>query len=269
MTHPMPISRELDATKINKILNNPEIRPFIADMKEGSIDISSKVADPNNVLLMGEFGGCFFGKFMEGMYEVHTQVLPEGRGNWTKEFLMAVRHYIFTNTDAVEVITRVPREHKGAKQAAEWVGMKYEFTRPNGCIFGGKLMDVDIYSERLQDWVPTDPYVEFEGEWLHEQMESEAHRLGITTKTHENDPNHNRYVGAALCMMRGGQYQKAVAFYNRWVVASRHMQKGKLSLIKVASLMPPTIEFDEGLLRFKGDSIEIVPTLNTAMRSVA
>lgn len=255
MTAPMHITREFTADRINAVLNDPEVRPWVADTSLGAIDISPQVADKNNVLLMGEHGGCFFNKVMAGMYEVHTQVLPAGRGEWVKEFLMAVRHYIFTRTDAVEVLTRVPTEHKGARVAAEYVGMTFEFTRPDGVMFGGKVMPVDVYSEQIQDWAPKAPFLIEKGKWLHDQMSKEAQRLGMKEQPHEDDENHNRYVGASLEMMYGGQFQKAVAFYNRWALISRH------PLIQLTSILPPTVKFDVGLLKFDGDKVEIIPCI--------
>ncbi len=265
---PMKIRRDFDAVAINRVLNDPEVRPWVADLGEGVLDLSKAVANQQNVLLMGEHGGCMFYRMMDGMYEVHTQVLPSGRGQWVKDFLLAVRHYMWTRTDAVEVMTRVPMGHEGAKRAAEYVGMKYEFSRPDNCKFRGEVVGVDIYSVRIQDWVGTAPFLEDKGEWLHEQMEKEAHRVGITVPTHDNDPNHNRYVGATLEMFRGGQYPKAIAFYNRWVYASRHAQKGKFSFISMASISPPAINFDEGVLQLNGDEIQILPNINTSLRRV-
>jgi hypothetical protein len=249
----MKITREFKASRINSVLNHPEVRPWVADMSLGIIDISKQVANQNNVLLMGDYGGCFFSKMMDGFYEVHTQVLPEGRGAWAKDFLVAVRHYIFTRTDACEVLTRVPLEHKGAKAAAQSVGMKYEFSRQDGVVFGGKIMPVEIYSERIQDWAPTAPYLVDKGQWLHEQMATEAIRLNIPEPPHEDDENHNRYVGACLEMMYGGQYHKAVAFYNRWAAISRHAP------ISLVSTSPVVVKFDVGNLKFEGSKVEIIP----------
>lgn len=253
MPRPMTITREFDATRINIVLNHADVRPFVADMAEGYIDMSKQVANNNNVLLMGEHGGCFFYQIMDGLYEVHTQILPAGRGAWTKGFLLAVRNYIYTQTNAIEVLTRIPGGNKGARLAAESVGMKLEFTREDGVTFNGEIMPVDVYSERLQDWVTMDPYIVQDGEKLHQDMAREAVRVGITEQPHEDDENHNRYVGACVQMMRGGQYGKAVAFYNRWAILARHAQ------ISLVSITPPTVKFDVGLLKFTNTGLEIIP----------
>ena len=40
------IWREMDAIGVNIILNNPEVRPWVADIGEGVIDISDMVKNP-------------------------------------------------------------------------------------------------------------------------------------------------------------------------------------------------------------------------------
>lgn len=250
---PMPITREYSAERINYVLNHPDVRPWVADESEGILDISRQVENKRNVLLMGEYGGCFFAKLTTTMYEVHTQVLPEGRGAWLKDFLRAVRHYIFTRTDAVEVVTRVPLGHLGAKHAAKYVGMKHEFTRPDGCKFKGEILPVEIYSERIQDWASEAPYLVEKGQWLHDRMHEAGEIAGITEVPHDDDENHNRYVGATLEMVYGGQCEKAVAFYNRWALMSRH------ATIELLSASPPVIKFDVGIMRLTETGVEIVP----------
>lgn len=259
MTHlvyPMNIRRTFDADAANQILNHPEVRPWVADMKEGPIDITGHAKSQTNILLLGDDNkGCqLFFKIMEGIYEVHTAILPEARGQWAKDFVEATRHYVFTRTDCAEVMTRVPEGHKAAEAIAKHVGMKKEFRREDGCMFHGKVHAVDVYSSRIQDWVPNAPFLEDRGVWLHEKMAKEAERLGIAQPPHGDDANHNRYVGAALEMVWGGQYQKAAAFYNRWAFTSRH------ATIKIVSIAPPTIRFDIGLLKFpNAHTVEIIP----------
>jgi hypothetical protein len=83
-------------------------------------------------------------------------------------------------------------------------------------------------------------------------MHEEAERLGIVETPHDDDENHNRYVGATLEMVYGGQYAKAVAFYNRWALISRH------PTIALVSSDPPAIRFDIGILKLVENGVEIV-----------
>lgn len=246
------IRREYDAKNLNAILNDPRVRPWVADAAKGTLDLSPQVANKANVLLTGEYGCAFFFGFGGGLYELHTQVLPEGRGAWVHAFGRACANYIFTHTDAWEVLTRVPQGHIAAKAAALEQGFRLQFTRPSECNFRGKLVDVGIYSMTILDWVERDTTLVQQGRWLHERMHEEAQRLGIKTPPHEDDENHNRYVGACIEMAMFGQAAKAVPFFNRWALVSRH------ATIQLLSLEPPTIRFDVGIMRLMGGDIEIV-----------
>lgn len=252
------IERHTTADRINEIVNDPAVRPWIANSDKGVIDLSDMVADCRNYVLMGEHGGIAFFFVQDGVYECHTQVLPRARGKWTRELTEACARYMFTQTDAYEIITRIPAGHIAATAAAEAQGMRHEFTRPNGVVFRDRIVDCHIHSFRLQDWVPRAAHVAETGQWFHDRLEAEAQRLGIKEPTHEPDENHNRYVGASLEMAFGGQYAKGIGFYNRWVTASRQMRNGKLQHIHLVSVDPLIVRFDIGLLRIHANDIEVI-----------
>jgi hypothetical protein len=247
MAELVPLQRENDASRINRVLNDPAVRPWVADASEGVLDISPAVSKRENVLLLGEHGGCMFFKLLDGFYEVHTQVLPAGRGAWAARMIQSSFRWMFCRTDAIEILTRVPVAHRAAKMATLRSGAEYEWTRPKECRFQGKLDDVEIFSISLQRWVGQDDGLAEIGAWFHQRMQDEAKRLGIETPAHEDDPNHNRYVGAAYLMFRGGQAPKGTAFYNRWALISRHAP------IQLLSLNPPGVRMDVGILTLKED----------------
>lgn len=246
----MAVERSFDIEHINEILNHPSVRPDVADESESVLDLTVAVSDKRNILLMGDHGGCMFLYMMDCMYEVHTQILPAGRGEWAKAFAKACVEWMYTKSDALEILTRVPHGHIGAKTLALQTGFRFEFTRADCCRFRGVSVPVDILSCRLQDWITTAPFMEDLGERFHDQLHKEAERLGITAPAHENDPNHNQYVGACLKMIFGGQIYKGVVFYNRWAIASRH------ETIELVSTDPVRIKFDIGFLEFHGNKIE-------------
>lgn len=247
----MIVERHFDAHKINAVLNDPDVRPDIAELPDGLVDVSAGVADTNNVLLMGEHGGCFLIKLMPGVYEVHTQALLSGRGQWIAEFVRAGSDWMFTHTDAYEIITRIPQFHVAARHLARAAGMTKEFTRPKECVWRGERQDADIYSFRIQDWARAAKNFENRGEQFHDFLHHEADRLGVTETAHENDPNHNQYVGICLAMVECGHHAKAVNFYNRWALASRH------PIIKLLSENPVTVRFDIGNLIFEGGEYRV------------
>jgi len=243
--------REHDASRINAVLNHPEIRPWVADMSEGEIDISQQVANPRNVLLMGKYGGCMCFQIFPGVYEVHTQVLPEGRGKWSLDFVRAGSDWMFTRTDCYDILTRVPMGHVAARALALAAGMMPEFQRPDGCKFLGETRPVEIMSFRVQDWMRQAPGLVELGMWFHAELQREAARLDVQEPAHTDDENHNRYAGAALAMIIAGQLKKGVALYNRWAVVSRH------KVISIVEENPPVIRFDLGLLRFVEGRIQV------------
>lgn len=247
----LAITRETNAARINAVLNDPYVRPFVAD-EAGVLDVSKQVANERNVLLMGEHGGCLFFWLQPGVYEVHTQVTRAGRGEWTRRLTESCAWWMFTQTDAFEIVTRVPEGHIGARAAALAQGMRYEFTRPNECRFRGKLVDIHLHSFRIQDWIGFAPWLEERGAWFHDRLHAEAARHGITAPPHDDDPNHNRYVGAAFEMALAGFPTKAVLWYNRWALMSRHEQ------IQLLSRTPLVVKFDIGLLKIQDGDIEVL-----------
>jgi hypothetical protein len=235
------VQRHLKADVLNEIANDPDVRPWIAPGNE-PLDLSFQVANRNNILLVGEHGCCMFLHMLPGIYEVHTQVRKEGRGEWTDALTAECARQMFLRTDCYEIMTRVPKGHLGAKTAAIRGGMRYDFTREKELWFRGHLIDVHIYSFRIQDWLPMAPAsVSDLGRKFHDRLHEEAERLGITDPSHADDENHNLYVGAAVELAQCGFPVKAVLVYNRWAIASRHEP------ITLLSLSPVVVKIDHGL----------------------
>lgn len=244
--------REYDAAGINLILNHPEVRPWVADIAAGAIDLSPQVADTDNVLLMGEHGAVFFICFLPGIYECHTQILPKGRGPWAHKFAIAVLDYMFSRTNAWEVTTRIPKGHLGALTLTRSVGFQYEFTSMEPCHFREKTVKASIWRLPIQDWVGRSGRYLKLGQKLHEQMEKEALRLCIKAQPHEEDDFHNQVAGLSIELVRHGQIRKGAVLYNRWAALARHRTIG------VVSMEPPIIQMDLGAMRVMEAGIEIV-----------
>lgn len=247
------IERHSDATLFNRVLNDPSVRPWVADAVEGVLDVSAQVANPHNVLLVGKHGGCLFFKLMDGIYEVHSAVLPAGRGEWVAEFTRAAGAWLYCHTDCVEILTRVPHGHVGAKAASVKAGMKYQWTRNDMCRFRGVDVPVDIYSTTIFEWPLGNAELEKVGKEFHDRMQAIVVASGHPSTPHENDPDHNRIVGACIEIAKSGQHRKACALYNRWAIASRHAP------VSVVSDEPPTVKFDAGLLIVRNGEIKVAP----------
>ena len=240
------IERVFEAARANEIINHPAVRPYVADLGSGAIDLAPVATHPDIFILLGEHGVFVLRRLMPGVLEVHTQVLPEGRGEWTDAFIQAGIRWVFTHTEAFEIVTRVPEGHLAAKATTIRSGMTYEFTPDSPYLFRGRLRPVHVYSIRLQEWASRAPEMEDTGAWLHERFAEEGERLGLVGEPrgealergikwgelHEEKPSHNRYVGLAYHMALGGNAGRGVALYNRWALAShrpKHMQSRLLS----------------------------------------
>lgn len=248
------IWRETDAIGLNIILNHPEVRPWVADINiEDPLDVSAVATNPDNILLMGEFGAMLFIFILPGTYECHTQVLPEGRGPWAKLFVVACFDWMFSKSNAWEVTTRIPEGHIGALTLARYVGFRHEFTSMEPCHFQGRLVPANILRLSIHEWVAQSDLYARLGHDLHEQMAHEAIRLGIVAPPHQPDQYHDQVSGIAVEMIRAGMMVKGALFYNRWSVLARHR------LVSMVSLDPPVIQMDLGRMHIKPSGIEIVP----------
>ena len=76
------LERSYDTAFINKVVNDPSVRPYVGSGVDGDIDTQILVDDPDNWFLMGEHGGFLLTETAPGVREVHTFVLPSGRGEW-------------------------------------------------------------------------------------------------------------------------------------------------------------------------------------------
>jgi len=237
------IWRERDATRINQVLNHPDVHPWVTD-DDKPLDVSAGVANPNNVLLMGEWGGCLCIQMLDGVYEVHTQILPEGRGKWALDFVRAGSAYMFLKTNAYEIVTRVAEGNVAAKALTLAAGMRFDFRRTEG-------KTVDLYSFRIQDWVLLGRGLEEVGAAFHAALTAEMERIGVEVEPHEPDPNHNRFVGAAYTLITSGFAAKGVTLYNRWAFMTRH------PFISIVQHEPLTIKIDVGLLRLGEHGMEL------------
>ena len=241
----MLIERHTTAERLNAILNHPSVRPDVAPPSAGVLDLSDGVANQNNVLLLGPNGGCLFVKLMYGIYEVHTQALPDGRGPEMRQVAEECVDWMFSRTDAFEVTTRVPEKHRLAEALALATGFRHEMTIPDATEWRGQRQAIKVLGLRIQDWaVGTKAFDEI-GRDFHDFMHKEADRLGITDQPHAENALHNKYVGMSIEMVRHGFPAKAVQIYNRAALLMRHRT------VQLLSANPIAIRFDIGILKFE------------------
>lgn len=234
----MILSRQTDATLINGILNHPSVLPWVVGDRKPPLDATPIVANVNHVVLACEWGGFIFVRLMAGIYELHSCVLPIGRGRGTLEAGQEALDWMYEHTDAAEIVTRVPKGNIAASAAMKSLGIVPWFvTGPIWPLKGGKV-PMDVYRLHLLDWITlAKDRLASLGRDFHEKL-----RLSGGTIDHADDPIHDVYVGAAMSMILGGQVDKGVSAYNLWAVMAGY------GTISVASRAPLLIDIGTGVI---------------------
>jgi hypothetical protein len=202
---------------------------LIAVQSVEALDLAPFVADHRNVLLMSEGGGIFFAADATvvdpwpGRYEVHTNFLKAYRGrNVIRASLNAYR-WMFTRTDCMTLLTKVPSFNKAAEWFCKHVGATKEFTRANAWPDPANPCDVSYWSMSYDSWVRNNTDVLETGRKFHARLDEEFARHG-KTDNHPEDEAHDRYVGACVEMIYGGQPEKGIILYNRWARFTNYSQ---------------------------------------------
>src|SRR5688572_22873198 len=151
------ISRQTDATHLNRIGNHPEVHPFVSGGIEGQLDLTPIVDNPDCIALLGEHAGQVYHSLQSGIFEADSQCLPEGRGDWMLAATRKSLHWVFTRTEAVEVISRVPAGNLAARALAKAVHLQHDCTVANGWVKDGKPSPADLFSLPIQVWMKTAP----------------------------------------------------------------------------------------------------------------
>lgn len=259
---PQPlIWREMEqAAEINRILNDADVFPFITMPHQAALDVSDAVTNPNFVFLRCDGGVIIFVPDPEpasGIYEAHINFLANRRGHYAVMVVRAALDYIFTRTNAVFLFTRVPANNLPALGMVRAIHGSPWFCRAKAWPGPDGRHDLGFYSLTLHDWLRHSATFPRAGRWFHRHLETEFERLGVPHDGHGDDDGHDRAVGAAVEMIRGGQYIKALIVYNRWARAAGFAQ------IRLVSEVPLVIDTDDALLRVSGDTFRMIKAKET------
>lgn len=187
------IQRTFSADFINSVVNHPAVRDGVE--AKGVLDFTDAAANLNNFVLVNEHGGFLVIKLMPGIYECHTQFLPEGRGQAAIEAVEEALRYMFIETDCVRIVTKVNVNNKAVRMFAG------RFFRKRG-----QSGDHCYYSLDLDDWISTDGHCLVKGRLFQAQIEEYA----------VDDPNYVNFTGAALLMALSNNVYKGQLAFNRW-----------------------------------------------------
>ncbi len=239
------LERHTTAERINEIANDPSILPWIQG-DQSSLDFSSVVSDENHIFLVGKYGYVHFIKMQPGIYQFHTCVLPEGRGQWMLDGAQSAFHWMFCKTDAFELMTHCPNGNLASKAGARAVGCTFSFRTKEIWPFQGKKICLEVWSIILQNWVRISPYLVESGKLFHSKLE----KLGEVS--HDDDEEHDRQVGCAVEMIRNGRVSKGVSTYNRWSLMAGYQP------ISVHSQKPLIIDIGSKKLLIENETFEII-----------
>jgi hypothetical protein len=119
----MNLVESRDAAFLNKVVNDPSVHPSVS-LGYGEIDVSPLFERPTTVFLACEFGGFLFIDCGNGLYEVHTQFLPEGRGPAVLRLAREAAVHMFTRTPCIAISTFVAQTNEAAKRLTLAMGFK-------------------------------------------------------------------------------------------------------------------------------------------------
>lgn len=248
----LSVWREYSAENINSTVNHPEVRPWVGYPELGALDLTPIVADPNNVLLMGVGGGFICQMQEPGIYEVHTQFVPEHRGENTIRAALDGLRYMFTRTDCIELRTKVPHGNVAAEWLARRVGFVHQFTREHAWPTADGMQPVKYYALTIDQWAGRTAELEASGEFFHDKLEAAKDAMGATAPLHDHDTAHDRYVGATVEMIGAGYIDKALTFYRRWAAFAGY------GPIHAIAANPLVIDIGDALLAVRGDDFEVL-----------
>lgn len=118
----LSISR--NAERINAVVNHPDVRPFVGAPEAGALDLSALVARPEHWFLMGTHGGFMLSYTAPFTREVHTFVLPEGRGIWANAARAAMIDYAREHGTKM-LWTKIDEEQRHVIHYARQGGMQF------------------------------------------------------------------------------------------------------------------------------------------------
>jgi len=240
------IRRTFDPSFLNTVINHPEVRPFMAPGTE-PLDVTTGVSSPANFALVTEGGGFILHCHEPGIYEVHSQFLPEYRGGHAAKAMRAGFDYMFTRTDATRIVTQVPDNNPAARGFARLARFRPMFRREAGLMGPTEYMGLSV-----EEWAQDNRSLEADGEWFHGKLEEAKKRAGSELAVHGHDPAHERAVGASVRMIKAGNAAKGVAFYNRWARLAGYAP------ITLISAQPVVIDVVDAVVGLADNDMEIL-----------
>lgn len=240
------IERTFDAQFFNRICNLPEVRPGLGG--EGELDTTEVVTDERNFALRTEHGGFILMPHGAGFYSVHTQFSSEGRGRHAIAAMQSGLDFMFTRTDCMRIFSHCPDNNPATLTLALKGGAKAWFRKEHDPQFGpGTVVVWDI-----MDWATSAPDLEADGKQFHDLLEAAKVQEGSPLPVHDDEPAHDRMVGAVSRMCHRGQARKGVILYGLWCAAAGYAP------ITLLADDPPLIDVVDGIVTIENGETKVL-----------
>ena len=141
----MPVK---DPEIINKILNHPDVYPWVCGPMTGYLDCAPFFEKKENAMFAGDGWAAAFLKIADGIYDLHSMSLPEKRGKETIKIARDLIDFFFDNYQANVLTTMCPVMNRGAIGLARICGFKKYDTLKDFYPYMGKMYDTDLYMRR-------------------------------------------------------------------------------------------------------------------------
>ncbi len=234
----LPFKRDFNAMRLNRVCNDPSVLPDISLPGQETLELTPIVSDLKNIVLMCDEGGIVAHWREPGVYEIHTQFTEKYRGVSAVRTVREMISWLFLQTPAMELQTKIPDSNKAAAGLVKAISGKFEFERANAWpTADGTACSIAYYTLRYSDWLYA-PWamgaLAARGEWFHQRLDAAKLALLTPPESHGQDPAHDVNVGATIEMIFQGQHEKALTLYNRW---SRFAGYAEVRLISSAPLI--------------------------------
>jgi hypothetical protein len=215
---------------VNSILNHPDVLPGITD--DAAIDVTELMLSGRGIALVSDDGNACYLLVRAGerVWEIHTNIKPEGRGVTGVKTSGEAIEWAFANTDAETLVTMAGND--SVRRYAEHFGFQYIGNASPNRTFPAPCMMLRL---SLLDWIDRSVAgnrLASHGVEFHETIESHRHDLGIDG--HGDDHLHDIYAGFVVAMLRHFNMVgaiKAERIYNDW---ARQAGYGQISVLQVS-----------------------------------
>jgi len=229
------IELTIDYGFINYVANHPKVHPTAFPNREDEWEDLSTFPKGTIFLRWKDFGVFTLVPMQsnEFHYTVHTMFLPETPSKEVVQAALEGFYFTFIALDADKLYTSACTSNIPALRLSRAVGWKEDFKRPSH-IKKGK--EEHFFSLSAQEWVLSQETFSPLGEQFHKLVED--------TTNHEDDPIHDKIVGATIAMFQCGNAEKAVCFYNEWAERAYYvpMEYSKEGIITLGDM---TIQLNE------------------------